>query len=479
MLLTLTTTHRPATDLGYLLHKNPARPQAFELSFGRAHVFYPEAAEDRCTAALLLEVDPVGLVRNRRGPPGEGFALEQYVNDRPYVASSFLSVAIAQVFGSALAGRSRERADLVGLSLPLEAKLAVLPCRGGEGLLRRLFEPLGYAVTATRHPLDEQFPEWGESPYYTVELRHTLPLHDLLTHLYVLVPVLDNDKHYWIGEDEVEKLLRHGEAWLANHPEREMIVTRYLKHRRHLARAALARLLEEDQPEPDEADEANAQQEEQVERPVRLNERRMEAVLAALKSSGAKRVLDLGCGPGQLLRRLLDDPQFEQVVGMDVSHRALEVAAERLRLDRLPERQRNRLTLLHGSLTYRDRRLAGFDAAAVVEVIEHLDPPRLAAFERVLFEFARPRTVVLTTPNVEYNVKFETLPAGRFRHKDHRFEWTRGQFREWAEGVAERFGYAVRFEPVGPEDPALGPPTQMAVFSAPGQTVQSPPTIIA
>ncbi|MGC3971312.1 MAG: hypothetical protein QM775_29425 [Pirellulales bacterium] len=122
--------------------------------------------------------------------------------------------------------------------------------------------------------------------------------------------------------------------------------------------------------------------------------------------------------------------------------------------------------MLHGSLTYRDERFAGFDAAAVIEVVEHLDPPRLSAFERVLFEFARPRTVVLTTPNREYNVMWETLPAGRLRHADHRFEWTRAEFQTWATGVAVRHGYDVRFLPIGPEDALLGPPTQMAVFAA-------------
>jgi 3' terminal RNA ribose 2'-O-methyltransferase Hen1 len=464
MLLTITTTHRPASDLGFLLYKNPARSQAFELSFGRALVFYPEATEQRCTAALLLEVDPVGLVRNRRGPAGEGFALEQYVNDRPYVASSFLSVAIAQVFGSALSGGSRERPDLAKTAIPLVARVSVLPCRGGEGLLRGLFEPLGYAISATRHPLDENFPEWGDGPYYTVELSRTTTLRDLLTHLYVLVPVLDDDKHYWIGEDEVQKLLRHGEGWLAGHPQREQIAYRYLKRRGHLAREALARLLEEDQREPDDAAKRHADEEEHVERKISLNDQRQGAVMAVLRGSGATRVLDLGCSTGNLLRRLLEDKQFERVVGVDVSYRALEIAAERLRLDRLPPKQRERLTLMHGSLTYRDKRLEGYDAAAVVEVIEHLDEPRLAAFERVLFEFARPKTVVVTTPNVEYNVRFETLPAGNLRHKDHRFEWTRAQFRQWAESAARRFGYSARFLPVGPEDADVGPPTQMAVF---------------
>ena len=324
MLLTISTTHRPATDLGYLLYKNPARPQAFEMSFGRVHVFYPRADDDGATFALLLEVDPVALVRNRRGPAGEGFSLEQYVNDRPYVASSFLSVAIARVLGSALGGTSRERPGLAATPIPLVARISALPARGGgEMLIRRLFEPLGYHVSAVRHPLDEQFPEWGESPYFTVELAHTITLQQLLAHLYVLMPVLDNDKHYWIGDDEVEKLLRHGETWLAAHPEKEQIVNRYLKHRRHLAREALSQLLEEDQQDVDEAEAAHAEEEEHVEQKISLNEHRLNSVLAALKASGAKRVLDLGCSTGNLLRRLMEEKQFEQIVGLDVSHRAL------------------------------------------------------------------------------------------------------------------------------------------------------------
>ncbi len=464
MLLTITTTHEPATDLGHLLRKNPARPQSFDLAFGKAHVFYPEVAEQRCTAALLLEVDPIGLVRNRRGPAGEGRSLEQYVNDRPYVASSFMSVAIADVFGSALAGKSKERTELVETPIPLAVKIAVLPCRGGEDFLRRLFEPLGYAVTVVGFVLDEKFPEWGASAYFTVTLSATVPLRLLLTHLYVLIPVLDNDKHYWVGDDEVEKLLRHGEGWLATHPERELITRRYLKHRRNLVDDALSRLTDDDNPDPDQAEQLHAAEEARVEEKILLNDLRIGAVLAALKNLGAKRVIDLGCGEGRLLRELLKDKQFEAIVGMDVSYRALEITQDRLHFDRLPPKQRERIQLVHGSLTYRDKRLAGYDAAAVVEVIEHLDPPRLSAFERTLFEFAKPRTVVLTTPNAEYNVKWETLPAGKFRHKDHRFEWTREQFQSWANGIGERFNYAVRYLPVGPEDPIVGAPTQMGVF---------------
>jgi 3' terminal RNA ribose 2'-O-methyltransferase Hen1 len=175
-----------------------------------------------------------------------------------------------------------------------------------------------------------------------------------------------------------------------------------------------------------------------------------------------------------LIRELLEEKQFEEIVGLDVSIRSLEVAQRRLKLERLPPKQAERIKLIHGSLMYRDKRLNGFDAAAVVEVVEHLDPPRLSAFERVLFEFAKPRTVVLTTPNREFNVKWETLGAGRFRHPDHRFEWTRQGFHAWANGISRRFGFTVRFVAVGPEDEKLGPPTQMAIFETLGQQEKQP-----
>ena len=464
MLLTISYTGQPATDLGFLLHKSPFRIHSFEQVFGKAHVFYPETSPERCTAALLLEIDPIGLVRNRRGPSGEGHALEEYVNDRPYAASSFLSVAIARTFGTAITGKSKERQELADRPLPLETRITVLPCRGGESLLRRLFEPLGYEVMAVRHPLDEKFPEWGESPYFSVGLKATIRLSDLLTHLYVLIPVLDDDKHYWVGDEEVEKLLRHGEGWLREHPERELITNRYLKHQKRLAREALSRLIGEEEPAADEVAETHTREEEAIEKRISLAEQRIGAIMAALRSSDAKRVLDLGCGEGRLLRELLKDKAFAEIVGMDVSHRALEIASQKLRLEDLPTMQKDRIRLIHGSLTYQGQALGGYDAATVVEVIEHQDPPRLAAFERVLFEFARPQTVVMTTPNVEYNVKFDTLPAGKMSTKTialsgHARNFDRGQMGLPTDSDT-RFASCL-------SDPRtlVGSPTQMGIFT--------------
>lgn len=479
MLLTISTTHQPATDLGFLLHKNPGRHHVADLGFGTAHVIYPEATEERCSAAVLVDVDPVGLVRDSRStrsPAASRFALAQYVNDRPYVASSFLSVALGRLFGTAMRGRSKERQELADRPIPLEAWLPVAACRGGEDLARRLFEPLGYAIQARALPLDAQFPDWGDSRYLSLRLAAQARLRNLLEHLYVLLPVLDDDKHYWVGADEVSKLLRRGGQWLAAHPDHDLIARRYLRHDQRLTRDALAALFADEAADPDRSDLENDAGEESAERQaapvgqrVPLHAQRLAAVLGVIKASGARSVLDLGCGSGKLLTELVRQPGLRRIVGLDVSHRALAAAGRRLHLDRMAPRQRERVDLLHGSLTYRDSRLRGFDAAAVVEVIEHLDPPRVGAFEHALFGHARPDTVVLTTPNAEYNVLLAGLEAGSFRHADHRFEWTRGQFAKWAEGVAARYGYQAELSGVGPEGTGpdgagLGCPSQLAVF---------------
>lgn len=501
--LTITSTADPATDLGFLLHKHPGRAQSFEVAAGTAHVFYPEATEQRCTAALLLEVDPIALVRGRRFG-GDTFSLGQYVNDRPYAASSMLAVALGKVFRTAMAGRCEARPDLPATALPLEIHIPALPTVGGHDLVRRFFEPLGWAVEVTSIPLDLSIPAWGDSEYADLRLRGTLPLSQALSHLYVLLPVLDNAKHYWVTSDEVEKLVRAGSGWLSEHPERDLIARRYLAHQKDLVLSAVGRLAEIDDALPESLDNAvslsllNAEPEvfddvvpeslnhglpESLEDAVAngatnrgagaegrtraqpLVELRRLAVVAALKRAGASRVVDLGCGEGRLIRDLLQDASFSQILGVDVSHRALEVAERRLRLDRLPDSQRGRLQLLQSSLVYRDERFAGFDAVVLMEVIEHIDLPRLPSLERTVFAQARPKTVVLTTPNAEHNVRYESLGHGAMRHRDHRFEWTRAELADWANRVGSRHGYTVRFEPIGEDDPQVGPPTQLALFT--------------
>jgi 3' terminal RNA ribose 2'-O-methyltransferase Hen1 len=459
MLLTITTTHYPASDLGYLLHKHPSKVQQVDLSVGAAHIYYTEVSEDRCTAALLLDIDPVGLVRRNNGPVGNDFALQQYVNDRPYVASSFMSAAIAKAFSSAMNGRCKDKPELVTVPMPFDITIAVLPVRGGENLLRQLFEPLGYFVQCERHLLDPAFPQWGESRYFTVRLSHKITLQQLLSHLYVLIPVCDNDKHYWVGQHEVEKLLEKGKEWLSAHPMKELITVRYLKHQKSLSNKALEILLQEEVVDGEEEEITVPKQ------VVRAHDIRLKIVAEELKHLGSKRVVDLGCGEGKLLRLLMQEKQFENILGVDVSYRSLEIARDKLKLDRLPSRQQQRIQLVQGALTYRDQRIEGFEAAVLVEVIEHLDEPRLAALERVVFEFAKPQHIIITTPNADYNVKFPDYVEGQMRHSDHRFEWTRDQFKAWGNRLSRAYNYSVVYKSIGEEDPEVGALSQMAVFS--------------
>jgi len=460
MLLTITYNGKNTTELGYLLYKNPYRPQMFELSHGSAYVFYPEISNEKTTAALLLDIDPIDLARGKENSGG----LFDYVNDRPYVTSSFLSTAISKVFGTAMSGRADERQALSDSKLDLTAVITMLPCRGEQGMLNKVFEPLGYEVSYEVFDTDENFTAWGKSRYVNLTVRGNVRLRDLLNHLYVLIPVFDRQKHYWVGDDEVEKLLRHAEDWLPDHPEKNYITGRYLKHLGPLVNKAFTRLVSADAgagnvPLDDEAPD------ETPEKKLNLNAQRLGSVVAALKNSGAKSVIDMGCGSGNLLSLLVKERQFERIAGMDVSHLALEYAGEKLKSNSAGDVMRERVTLFQSSLMYKDPRFEGYDAACVIEVVEHLDIPRFAAFERVLFENARPHVVVLTTPNREYNVKYENLDENALRHSDHRFEWNRTEFREWASKAAGKYGYTVKFTEIGDTDEVLGGPTQMGVFT--------------
>ncbi|HLU45545.1 MAG TPA: 3' terminal RNA ribose 2'-O-methyltransferase Hen1 [Natronosporangium sp.] len=466
MLLSITTTHRPATDLGYLLVKHPDRVHQVALSTGTAYVLFPQADPDRCTATLLLDIDPLQLTR-RRWPAGGGTDLSSYVNDRPYAASSLLAVALAKVFSSAMRGVSRDRPELAATAIPLQLELPVVRCRGGVDLAHRLFTPLGWQVTATTVAANES------DRYLMLSLVGEHRLADALNHLYVLLPVLDDAKHYWVSHDEIDKLLRAGANWLPEHPERTLITRRYLVHQQGMVDQALARLAAlDDTLAPASEDTSDGGTAEEARLPAAQREplaaARRAAVRQALTELGASTVVDLGCGGGELLVELLADPRYTRLVGADVSTRTLAAAQRRLRLDELPERQQRRVELWQTALTYRDDRLIGFDAAVLMEVIEHVDPPRLPAVVDAVFGHARPQAVLVTTPNREYNPRYPGLAPGELRHPDHRFEWTRAEFADWARQVASRYGYRLELREVGEPDPEVGAPTQLAVFTRDG-----------
>ena len=464
MLLTLTARRcqaLPEPDhLGFLLHKHPQRVQSFDVYGGTAHVFYPRVNDEACTAALLLEVDPVALVRGRSGRD-DAFALGHYVNDRPYVASSLLSVALAKVFRSALNGLCPGREELVDSPLDLTVSLPVVP--GRAELVRRLFAPMGWDVSTCPIPFDDTRPEWGDAPVTGLTLTGSQRLADALNHLYVLLPVLDETKHYWVGDAEVDKLMRAGAGWLPDHPDKDLIAHRYLAGQRDLRDAALTRLADLDDRPADLGPEDPT-----PERRRPLVRIRHEAVMDVVRQLRPTSIADLGCGSGALLGALLSVPGVSHVIGTEVSDAALTRAARRLHVDRMTERQADRLSLLLSSLMYEDERLADLDLVVLMEVIEHIDPERLPTVERNVFETMRPHHVVVTTPNSDYNVRFPAMEPGELRHTDHRFEWSREEFGRWTRTVAGRYGYDVETRPVGETDPRVGPPTQMAVFTLTG-----------
>ena len=458
MLLTITYNGENSRNIGFLLHKNPQRPQVFELSHGRAYVFYPELSDERTTVALVLDIDPIDLARGKVGSTVGG--LFDYVNDRPYVSSSFMSTAISRVFGTAMTGRGDDFQELADSKLALSATIIMLPCKSDNTMLDKVFEPLGYEVSYESFVSDEAFPAWGEGKYVNLTISGKQRLCDLLNHIYVLIPVFDRQKHYWIGKEEVEKLLRHSEDWLKEHPEKTFITGRYLNRSRSLVNLAFERLrTENDEVASDEKPDAPA------EIKPSLNKQRLENVVNVLKSCNAGNVIDIGCGEGNLLTLLIKERQFSKIAAVDVSYAALEKANAKIKFDRMSDIQKDKISLFQGSLTYKDKRFEGYDAACVVEVIEHLDLSRLNAFERVLFEYAKPKTVVLTTPNKEYNQKYPNLTDEKLRHGDHRFEWTRQEFRDWASKTAVKFGYIVQFSEIGESAEYLGAPTQMGVFT--------------
>jgi 3' terminal RNA ribose 2'-O-methyltransferase Hen1 len=462
MCLTLTCTGEHAPDFGFLIFKHPDSVFVRELSLGRVIVFYPENTPTRVTAAMLVEVDAIGLVRGRSA------TLEEYVNDRPYALSSLTSVAMNTAFGTALAGRSKERPQLVNKPLPLEAHLSAVHSRGGPELIRKIFAPLGYEMEITPVAPAITIPFAARSPIYSVRLRGNVTVHDLLSHLYVLIPVLDDAKHYFVAADEVKKLVEHGGTWLENHPAKNLITRRYLAYQHSLVREALSQLKVETEVDERAAQAEEERLEEEATPGMNLHEQRHQAVLAALRaplrSGQVQRVADLGCGEGKFLQVLLAEKQFREIAGVDVSAVALKYAVRRLHYDRLSDTQRERLKLWHGSLLYRDKRLEGFDAATLIEVIEHIPPERLDLLRRVLFASLRPTRLIITTPNREFNVHFAGMKEGQLRHRDHRFEWTRTEFESWCREAAAQLGYEVKFAGIGPEMPNTGALTQMAVF---------------
>ncbi len=471
MQLSITTTHKPATDLSYLLHKNPDKVQTFDITGGKAYVFYPETTDEKCTATMILNIDTLEMIKNQKKSMSD-FALKGYVNDRPFVASSFLSSAISSIYSSALNGNSKEKSEVVNKKIPLEVFISVINVSGGENLIKRFFEPLGYEIKIEKYELNENFKSWGESNYFSLTLKNIITLKELLTHLYILIPVFDNEKHYWVSTKDVDILLKKGEGWLENHPEKEFITKRYFKNIKSLSNLYNKKSIddiEESQKNVD-SEENNENEFEEInqiikETKIKLDKQRLNYVYEKLIESGMKSIIDMGCGEGKLLKLLITNKQFEKIAGTDVSFNNLLKAKERLNFEEMSQKFKERIELFQSSLTYKDKRFSNYESCAIVEVIEHIDVERLESFEKSIFECSKFKYIILTTPNADYNINYKSLNKQNLRHSDHRFEWTKDEFKSWIDKICEKYKYNAKISGVGEFDEQSGHPTQVVEFS--------------
>lgn len=449
MHLSISTTHKPATDLGFLLYKHPKKLHTRGTSFSTNHCFFSEATDDLCTANLwvnvreLQEFELYRRFNNFENP---------FINDRPYVAGSLMSTAMSEMFRTAMSGSCRERPELARSPIPLTIEVATVRCEDGIDFIKGIFEPLGYQVDLESYLLDEAFPNWGSSPYFKLRLQTNKELYLVLRQLFILLPVLDNQKHYWVDEAEQEKIIKMGEGWLQAHPMFSKIVSRYLKNLQSLAVEVKKHFA------LDENLTTKARnKEEQLEQKIHLNTLRMDYVAELLKDHQVRTVGDLGCGEGKLIERLLQNSDITEIRAFEVSIDELEKAQQRI----AELKQLERVKFFNSSVLYLDHRTKDLDAVVLVEVIEHLEEVRLPVLAANVFKYMEPSMVVITTPNFEFNQRFETKG---FRHPDHRFEWTREEFKSWCEVQAQKYGYTFKIDFIGEVDSALGGPTQVGVF---------------
>jgi 3'' terminal RNA ribose 2''-O-methyltransferase Hen1 len=454
MLLTITYKGKDTQDLGYMLFKNPNRPQSVKLTTGSAYVYYPKVSDEETTIALLLDINSLDLAKGEKGKDVQPQSLFDYVNDRPYVASSFLATAMNKVFGTAISGRGDEYQELVDSKLNLSATIHMFPCPVDKERINKVFEPLGYEVNYETFLLDNKFPEWGDSKYVNLTVSGNVVLRDLLKQIILLIPVFDKFKHYDVSnQDELNKLLKLGDGWLSDHPEKDFIVNRYLQFKKGLVNKAQEHLKSDVDEIEESIDKAVTEKEES------LNTTRFNSVINELIKIEAKSVLDIGCSNGKLLEAIRDKMPNIKLAGIDVHLKAVSIA------DKMANKKDlDKIDFFQSSILYKDKRFKGYDAVTAIEVMEHIDEFKLYLFEKVLFGYINPRVAILTTPNKDYNENYDNINNKGLRHFDHRFEFTKREFESWVTKICSKYGYIYFFKSIGKADEKDQQPTLMVTF---------------
>ncbi|WP_141431100.1 3' terminal RNA ribose 2'-O-methyltransferase Hen1 [Bacillus sp. 03113] len=435
-----------AKILSYLIAKNPYNLYDRDEKSNRVRLVYTVFDEKEVEVVIFVTPDPVELVRNS----ANAFDITQYINDREFAVSSLFCTNIRKALGTALNGKPKEEYQKwVNHPFELHMNFGPVASHLSDENIVELLHPLGYIVEIERGETNYSFELKQRSSSRFIHLKGQQTIQQALRHLFILIPVIDNYKHYFIDEHEIEKLVRYGEGWLDSHPLREYIIKQSLRFSELINQfPSLAK-------KDDEEEHSSAPK-------VRLNELRYQAVVEKIKSlSQRASIVDFGSGEGKLSVRLSNIPDVKEVLAVEPSETAQLRAIQRFEKASYNQTHVSPTPIL-GSLFYYDERLLNKDVMILCEVIEHIDEYRLPNIMKTIFREYQPKTLIVTTPNREYNEVYAMDEI--VRHSDHRFEWTRQEFKSKCETWIKNVLYSMEFEGIGLEHEEYGHPTQMCTF---------------
>ncbi|MCK1992095.1 3' terminal RNA ribose 2'-O-methyltransferase Hen1 [Peribacillus muralis] len=443
MQLTINASGNNVKAISYLLSKNPNNLYERKHKGHVVRLFYSTFTETEMEATIFVTPDPIELVKNT----ANSYDITHYINDREFAVSSIFCSLIRSALGTALNGQPKEEhAEWVNHPFSFQFDFGPVVSTLSDNQLRELFEPIGYEVSITRPDIQYSFDMKDRSSTRTVSLKGLKTLQEGLRHLFVLIPVIDNYKHYYIDEKEIDKLERYGEGWLDDHPMRDFI------YRQSLRFKEVYSIVENKKPEMKKDDKESK---------VRLNDLRYEKIFDTVSQMHPSSVVDFGSGEGKLSVRLGFIEGVKEILAVEPSQSATLKALGRF--DKVKDKEKFVIPKpLWGSLFYYDEELKNKDVIILCEVIEHIDEHRLPKVMDTILQDYQPRALILTTPNREYNEVYDMEDA--LRHNDHRFEWTRAEFQQWCTARNHDDSYDLRFEGIGEEHVTQGCPTQMCVF---------------
>ena len=466
MIFSISTTHYPATDIGFLLHKNPDEFHKIPFNFGDVYIFYPYGSPELCMATLIVKIDPIKLYEK---------SFIDVCYDFPFIETeyevfgfSLFSMLLSKIYVMTLNGISNSRSELVNLSIPLSANIINVMHYDKVLLIKEFFEQLEYNVRIENKSGNNNETKLCKIECFNIEITAIIPLKNILSHLCIILAVLDNSLHYWMNENEIDKIIEMSKVFLKNHPMEDYIMKHLSKEKINSKVKAISFVSQDKLWNRYLIPTVNKGREKLLKKQVKFNEEKHNYIISVLKGLNSKSVVDIGCGEGEFIELLFKDVNFERILGVDVSNYMIEKAKFRIDLCNIPSENKERINIIQSSIFYRDKRLRGYEAATVINVIEYFDLPRLKLFEQVLFGLIQPQHVIIVISSVEFIVKKDSISNNKFNNVKNVFEWTKEKYKLWYSCVAEQYDYTFRLLEDGYKEIESETLNQIVVFSLKG-----------